>query len=124
MSGGRFAAAHLAPIDDAILGERISISDHKLYFIPLQDADEAAYLTELLNAPSVATAVGAYAAQLSLGVSVAEYLHLPLYDAANGQSPSVAALARRAATGGNVNQQELDEAALNVIREAQRPNQQ
>ncbi|MGH3622650.1 MAG: hypothetical protein ACRDQ5_12790 [Sciscionella sp.] len=48
--------------------------------MPCETEDEAAYLTAFLNAPLVARAVAAYAAQLSLGVSVVEYLLIPRHD--------------------------------------------
>jgi hypothetical protein len=79
MGGGTFAAAYIGPYDDPILGTRVVIPDHKLYFIACSEEQEAAYLTAVLNAPIIATAVASYAAQLSLGASVAEYLKLPKY---------------------------------------------
>ena len=40
-------------------------------------ATEAAYLTGFHNAPTISRAVSAYAPQLSLGVTAAEYLLIP-----------------------------------------------
>jgi hypothetical protein len=81
MPGGRFAAAVVAPVRHTQLGTKLAILDHKLYFVPCQSLKEAAFLTALLNAPVVSEAVSAYAAQLSLGVSVVEYLALPTFTA-------------------------------------------
>ncbi|WP_054773317.1 hypothetical protein [Methylogaea oryzae] len=53
MAGSSFAAAYVGSIDDPILGKRLVIPDHKLYFIPVQTEDEAAYLTAFLNTPTV-----------------------------------------------------------------------
>lgn len=80
MPGGRFAAALVSPRRESEWGRRIVILDHKLYFVPVSSQAEAAYLAALLNAPIVSEAISAYAAQLSLGVSVVEYLALPSFD--------------------------------------------
>jgi hypothetical protein len=80
MSGSRFAAAYIGPFPDPLLGPKIVIPDHKLYFVPFDTEEEAAYLTGFLNASIVAKAISAYASQLSLGISVVEYLHIPKFD--------------------------------------------
>lgn len=81
MPGGRFAAAIVAPVRHPQVGTKLVVLDHKLYFVPCASLREAAYLTALLNAPIVSEAISAYAAQLSLGVSVVEYLALPTFNA-------------------------------------------
>jgi hypothetical protein len=92
--GSTFAAAYIgsSPIEHA--GEKIVVPDHKLYFIPVESESEAAYLTGFLNAPTIAKAVSAYAAQLSLGASVAEYLNIPKFDEANEQMAAIGTIAR------------------------------
>ncbi len=94
MSGGRFAAAYAGRHSDPLLGDKIVIPDHKLYFVPVETEDEAAYLTAFLNAPVIAQAVSAYAAQLSLGTSVVEYLKIPPWEAANSEHHRLAHLAK------------------------------
>jgi hypothetical protein len=79
---GRFQAAYVGP--------EVIVCDHKLYFVPCDSAAEAHYLTNVLNAPTVAGAISAYAAQLSLGASVVEYLAIPRYDAADERHRTVA----------------------------------
>jgi Putative RNA methylase family UPF0020 len=91
MRGKHFCAAYVGPQNDPVLGVRPVVPDHKLYFVPVETLDEAAYLTAILNAPVVAAAVSAYAAQLSLGVSVIENLKLPKF---NPDEPDHQALAR------------------------------
>lgn len=95
MSGRRFAAAYVGAHDSAGLGEKLVIPDHKLYFVPIDNEEEAAYLTALLNAPVVTHAINAYAAQLSLGVSVVEYLNIPPYDGAHPAHRRMAELAQQ-----------------------------
>jgi N-6 DNA Methylase len=80
--GKAFAAAYVGS-SDAGGQPKVVIPDHKLYFIPVETEAEAAYLTGFLNAPLVSQSVSAYAAQLSLGASVAEYLRIPKFDQAN-----------------------------------------
>jgi len=123
MSGHKFCAAYLGPIDDAVLGIRVVIPDHKLYFVPVQTLDDARYLTGILNAPTIASAIAAYAAQLSLGVSVIENLKLPAFDPDDEQHRALAELAgaiterRGQATEGELRR--LDELAYSVVSEHQ-----
>lgn len=81
--GKSFAAAYVGSAPTRFAGEKPVIPDHKLYFIPVETEAEAAYLTGFLNAPLISDAVSAYASQLSLGVSVAEYLNIPRFDPNN-----------------------------------------
>lgn len=80
MSGSRFCAAYIGEVDDPILGPKVAIPDHKLYMVPLQTLEEAQYLTGILNSRTISAAIGGYAAQLSLGTSVIEYLKIPRLD--------------------------------------------
>lgn len=94
MSGGKFVAAYIGEHLDPLLGQKVVIPDHKLYFVPVAGEDEAAYLTAFLNAPTISRAVSAYAAQLSLGVSVVEYLKIPAWDSSNCDHEQLAQLAK------------------------------
>jgi len=95
MGGNAFAAAYIGSVVDPVLGLKMVIPDHKLYFIPVATEDEAAYLTGFLNSPIISGAVSAYAAQLSLGASVAEYLHMPQFDKKNKLHKKLAALSKK-----------------------------
>ncbi|WP_456282167.1 SAM-dependent methyltransferase [Cupriavidus sp. JZ107] len=113
--GNRFAAAYIgsAPIEHA--GEKTVVPDHKLYFIPVESEPEAAYLTGFLNAPTIAKAVSAYAAQLSLGASVAEYLNIPKFDEADGLMNSIGSIARDLTNrAGNAQPADLEQLDLRV----------
>jgi Putative RNA methylase family UPF0020 len=111
MSGGRFAAAYVGTHQHPVLGERVVVPDHKVYFVPLDTEPEAAYLTGLLNAPLVATAVTAYAAALSLGVSVVEYLRIPRYDEGSPDHARLSGLGRQT----DPDPEALDRAASAVL---------
>lgn len=93
MSGGRFCAAYVGSMDDPLVGRKVVVPDHKLYMVPVDTLEEAQFLTGILNAPTVATAVGAYAAQLSLGTSVIEYLRIPRFQAGNPAHREIAEIA-------------------------------
>jgi hypothetical protein len=92
--GNTFAAAYIGSAVIEHAGEKIVIPDHKLYFIPVDSEPEAAYLTGFLNAPTISKAVSAYAAQLSLGASVAEYLNIPKFDETDEQMAAIGNIAR------------------------------
>ena len=83
IASGRFCAACVSPLSHAALGEKIVIPDHKVYFIPTDDRDEAYFLTGILNSPLVSKAISSYAAQLSFGTSLCKYVKLPKYDGTN-----------------------------------------
>jgi len=113
MGGNAFAAAYVGSVDDPILGNKLVIPDHKLYFIPVGTVEEAAYLTGFLNAPLIARAVSAYAAQLSLGASVAEYLHIPQFNKKEKLHKKLAALAKKITDRGD-GPTEQETAALDI----------
>ena len=100
MSGGRFCAAYVGSMDDPLIGRKVIVPDHKLYMVPVNRLEEAQFLTGILNAPTVATAVGAYAAQLSLGTSVIEYLRIPRFDPGNPNHRQIAEIASNLTSGG------------------------
>ena len=115
MPGGRFAAAVVGPVRHPQLGTKLVILDHKLYFVPCQSLKEAAFLTALLNAPVVSEAISAYAAQLSLGVSVVEYLALANFKANDPTHRALVSLSlrltRKSDPPGSSEWDELDELA-------------
>ncbi len=100
MTGGRFAAAYTGKHHDPLLGEKVVIPDHKLYFVAVETEEEAAYLTGILNSSAVARAVSAYAAQLSLGANVVEYLSIPAFDGSDHVHCQLACLAKEITESG------------------------
>lgn len=94
MSGGGFVAAYVGSSD--FCGEnKIVIPDHKVYFVPTQSEDEAAYLTAFLNSHMVSNAINAYSSALSLGTSVTDYLNIPQFDEENKTMVMMAQMAKR-----------------------------
>jgi hypothetical protein len=93
--GNTFAAAYIGSATINFVGKKTVVPDHKLYFIPVDSEPEAAYLTGFLNAPTISKAVSAYGAQLSLGVSVAEYINIPKFDDSDTYMLEIADIARQ-----------------------------
>lgn len=112
MSGCSFVAAYVGATD--FYGEnKVIVPDHKVYFIPLESENEAAYLTAYLNAPVISNAISAYATALSLGTSVAEYLTIPKYDLENQAMREMAEMAKKFKGGKQPRQ--MDEARLDEL---------
>jgi hypothetical protein len=95
MSGSRFCAGYIGRFNDPVLGRKIVVPDHKLYFVPVSTLNEARYLTGILNAPAIASAIAGYAAQLSLGTSVIENLTIPEFDPEDDRHSEIAQIAGR-----------------------------
>ena len=124
MSGAKFQAAYIGSKGHGILGPKLIIPDHKLYFVPLWDENEAAYLTGILNAPRVAEAVSAYSPRLSLGANVVEHLAIPKYDPVDVDHLLVAGLSmhitQRGEGGNPVTLRYLDEIVGRVFKKGRR----
>ena len=93
MSGSRFCTAYIGPFNDPVLGRKVVVPDHKLYFVPVSTLKEAQYLTGILNAPAIAAAIAGYAAQLSLGTSVIENLTIPEFDSTDDRHSEISRIA-------------------------------
>lgn len=98
MSGSGFVAAYVHE-EDCCGQTKTVIPDHKVYFIPLDTEEEAAYLTAFLNSQTVANAINAYSSALSLGTSVADYLQIPKFDIDNRLMVDLANMAMRFRNG-------------------------
>lgn len=95
MSGSNFVAAYVGSGTLPDGSPKIIVPDHKVYFIPVETEDEAAYLTAYLNARTVSGAVGAYASALSLGTSVSDYLKIPSFDSENPHMVELSILGKK-----------------------------
>jgi hypothetical protein len=95
ISGKNFCAAYVGSHEHPGLDNRVVVPDHKVYFVPCDSEPEAAFLTGFLNAPAVAAGISAYAAALSLGTSVVEYLRIPKHDPKNTKHRRLAEISKR-----------------------------
>ena len=118
MSGSGFVAAYVGSSD--FCGEnKIVIPDHKVYFVPTQSEDEAAYLTAFLNSHMVADAINAYSSALSLGTSVTDYLNIPQFDEGNETMVMMSQMAKRFRCGeipSTEDENELDMMVSSLIK--------
>jgi len=97
MSGRNFSAAYVGSTETDYLDSKVIIPDHKLYFVPFDSEDEAAFFTGFLNAPVVTRGIISYSEDLlSLGASVVEYLNIPKYDPANMLHHEISKIAKQA----------------------------
>lgn len=99
MSGGKFSAAYCSTAQTRWGEDKIIVPDHKLYFIPVDEEEEAAYLTGFLNSDIVSSAVNAYSTTLSLGTGVTEYLDIPKFDKNNEDMMKIAEIAMNIQNG-------------------------
>jgi hypothetical protein len=108
MSGKNFSAAYTGLSISKYMNGKVIIPDHKLYFVPFDSEDEAAFLTGFLNAPIVVNGVVSYSENLlSLGISVVEYLNIPKYDSLNKTHKSIVKIAKNAKQKGEANSSHL-----------------
>lgn len=115
MSGKGFYAAYVH--EAAFLnGKKRIVPDHKVYFVPLETEEEAAYLTAFLNARIVSSAVNAYSSALSLGTSVTDYLRIPPFDATDPTICEMVAMSKRFHEGATPT--DADEVRLDALVES------
>lgn len=112
MSGSGFVAAYVGS-SKFCDKEKTVIPDHKVYFVPLDSEDEAAYLTAFLNSRIASHAINAYSSALSLGISVTDYLAIPPYDEKNSTMTEMADMAKSFQRG--VSPTEKDEDRLDGL---------
>lgn len=62
---------------------RLVVPDHKLYFIPVYNEDEAHYLCSFLNSSQVTKVILSYAETTQIGTHVTEYMNIPLFNKSN-----------------------------------------
>ena len=119
MNSKTFFAAYVGSVNDPVLGSKVIVPDHKLYFIPVETENHAAFLTGFLNSTYVAKAVMAYGSLLSLGSSVAEYLKIPEFNDLDNVHIAISNIAKNATMlGGDISakeQQKLDELVNKVL---------
>lgn len=119
-----FRAALVRPFDDPILGEaRPVVPNNKVYFVAFDDVREAAFVCGVLNARSVASAITAYAARLSLGTSPTEYVAVPRFTTSNTDHQRIADIALDlSARRAEPTDSELDELDEIVLRQVSAPS--
>lgn len=78
-----FEAAVIGSVYDDIIGEKIAIPDHKLFFIPLEDEKEAHYICAFLNSKIVREIIHGYSVSTQVATHVTDYIKIPQFDSKN-----------------------------------------
>ncbi|WP_157049104.1 Eco57I restriction-modification methylase domain-containing protein [Syntrophomonas palmitatica] len=79
---GKFSACVISSFNSEYWDNpRVIIPDHKLYFVPLDNEQEAHYLCAFLNAPQVADFIHGYVENTQIGTHITEYLDIPKFNA-------------------------------------------
>jgi hypothetical protein len=86
-----FAAAVLEPIDSII-----TIPDHSLMFVALQNPEEAYYLTAILNSSIVRLIIASYSYEIGVYGHITQYIRIPKFDPNNSLHLKISNLALKA----------------------------
>jgi hypothetical protein len=103
-----FCAAYIKDGVGPVVGAKEVMPNNKVYFVAVGTEDEAAYLTALLNAPLVASAVDAAASGLSVGSDFLKRLAPPRFDPTDADHAELASVGKAATARGKATQKELD----------------
>lgn len=115
MSGNNFVVAYVGSSSMPGARSKLIVPDRKVYFIPSQTEEEAAYLTAFLNAQIVSSTISAYASALSLGTSVVDYLKIPKYNSRNSSMRELSKMGMKFSAG--VEPSQKDEIRMNKLVE-------
>jgi hypothetical protein len=91
-----FFTSAVAMSGEVIGQSKVIIPDHKLMFVPLQDADEAHYVCALLNSSPAVLIVKSYGVETQTSTHVLEHVRLPQFDPADRSHRRLAQLSDRA----------------------------
>jgi len=87
-------SAVLSDIDHPVLGKKLVIPDHKIYFAYMEDENEAYYLCACLNSDPVRAFVKGYTEGTQIAAHVLEYVRIPKFDAGNKNHLALAQISK------------------------------
>ena len=91
-----FACAVLKPINDKFLGTRPLIPNEKLMLVALDDAEEAYYLSGVLNSSFVRALAASYMVETEISTHMLDHIRVPSYNPNNELHKRIAVLAKKA----------------------------
>lgn len=96
---------------------KVIIPDHKIYFVPFDNQDEAHFLCSLLNSTPIRTFVNSYTVKLQVG-TLFKHIKLPRYDSAERRHMILRDLSIKAHLTGvdDAIQRLIDKEAWNMIK--------
>jgi len=81
---GSFRAAVISSSDVPLVGPRVFVPDHKIFFADFQEPDEAYFLCGLLNATAVKEYIESHNISIQIG-DIFKHMSLPTFDKKNKQ---------------------------------------
>jgi len=91
-----FACAVLEPVNDKYLGARPLIPNEKLMLVAFDNAEEAYYLSGVLNSSFVRALAASYMIETEISTHLLDHIRVPSYDPGNELHKHIAELARKA----------------------------
>jgi len=103
------------------LGEKPIVPDHKIYFVPLDDEDQAHFLCALLNSEPVRTFVDSFTVKTQVG-TLFRHLRLPSFVPADPTHSRLVELSKKAHSEGITDeiQSEIDRLVVSLLSVANR----
>ncbi|MFH1024573.1 MAG: N-6 DNA methylase [Planctomycetota bacterium] len=90
-----FRTCVISSVNSSLLGKRIVVPDHKLYFTTLHSTEEAHYLCGVLNSRPVRTWLGGFLLGKQIGTTIFEYMKIPRYDKNTSECRDIADISRQ-----------------------------
>ncbi len=91
-----FSSAVIVPIKDDFLGEKPVIVPDTLILIPIKNAEEAFYLTGILNSSLIGLLVASYTYELRQESHIINYINIPSFDPSDELHRKIAELSQNA----------------------------
>lgn len=92
------------------------VPDHKIYFIPLEEEDEAKYLCTYLNATIIETLVRGYTETTQIGTHITDYVSIPRFAVKNKDHQALAQIYDRVIMGKTNISEARHEASVSVLK--------
>jgi hypothetical protein len=90
------------------------VPDHKIYFVPTDNENEAHFLCAMINSEPVRTFINSFTVKIQVG-TLFRHLKLPPFDRINPHHRRLVALSKDAHATGTAGQQEIDAEAWSVV---------
>jgi len=113
-----FEAAVVGSVHDDIIGEKIALPDHKLFFIPFEDEKEAHYVCAFLNSQIVNEIIHGYSVSTQVATHVTEYINIPQFDPVNSHHLELSNISIKAHNSGfdNSLQDKLETVVEHILK--------
>jgi len=93
---GDFSVCVVEPVDDPNLGIKCIIPDHKIFFTPTDNKDEAHYITGILNSSIANLVVSGYTVETSISAHVLQNVYIQNFNSNNRLHLEISELSKKA----------------------------